>query len=114
MSAPASWPVAIQPREKPSCSSGTLVATIAVAAAENPLKTPIAARAPINCQTFCTSPISAVKMQMAMHDRTTIALRPTRSAREPQIGEKIAAKKKFDEAITPAQRSTFSIGCTPS
>ncbi len=58
--------------------------------------------------------MSAVKIAIATHERMTIALRPVRSATPPQNGEKIAASRKFADAMIPAQIETAAIGLTPS
>ena len=51
---------------------------------------------------------------IARHERTTIALRPVRSAMPPQTGEKIAASKKIDRRDDARPDGDLRIGLTPS
>src|SRR5579875_1037278 len=113
-SVPTICAVDIQPIARPSDSSGTCDPTSAVAALANPLSIPIIVRAPASSQTFWESPIKAEVMQPNMLERTTIGLRPTRSARPPQIGAKNAATKKLIEPMIPDHKLTSATERIPS
>ncbi len=113
-SPPTNWPVLSQPRAKPSRCSGTRVATSAMEAAENPAKAPISARTAKNSHTVNDRPISAVKMPIAKVERSSICLRPRRSAMRPQSGEAKAATSGVTPLRMPAQRSTALGLVTPS
>src|SRR5215469_3009146 len=71
-------------------------------------------RAAKNCQTLSDSPISTVKKPIARLERTSINLRPCRSATRPQIGEAKAATNEVTPDRTPAQMSIAPADCTPS
>src|SRR5205823_2009557 len=83
-------------------------------ALENPAKTPISARHPKNCQTSPAAPIKAVKTPIARLDRSSINLRPWRSATWPHKGEAKAAISEVTPFKTPAQMSIAASLSTPS
>ena len=85
-----------------------------MAAALNPANAPINARSPSSCQAVCTTLISPMNRQMAKQERSTISLRPRRSATLPQNGDTNAAMNGVTDASTPAQTSTAAGLRTPS
>ncbi len=114
ISVPAICAVAIQPSAKPSDEPGTCEATSAVAALLKPPNIPINARAPVSSHMFSDQPIRADVIAPKMLERTTIALRPNRSASAPQIGAHSAAARKLTEPTMPDHSSTRESGWTPS
>jgi hypothetical protein len=96
--------VLINPSEDASFRCGTWLAISTTEAAENPANTPISARAPSSCHTSITTPISTVHTEIANAERSTISLRPYRSAIRPQIGEANAATNEATDPSTPDQR----------
>src|SRR3954452_13872985 len=113
-SEPTSCPVLSQPSEYPRRSSGTWLATSAIAAAENPAKIPISPRNANICHTLAATPISPVKMPIAMLERISISLRPCLSDSLPQIGEVKAATNDVLPPRMPAQIATPLWLSTPS
>ena len=92
---------------------GARVATSAMEAAEKPLKAPMRARRLTSCQSAADRPISAMKMAMAKLERSTMSLRPVRSAIEPQSGDTAAEIRKLTELSTPDQKSMVEGSCRP-
>ena len=90
MSVPTICAVAIQPSAKPSIDAGTVVETSAVAAPLKPAKSPISTRAPSNSKTLNETPIRIEASEPQTLARTSMTLRPKRSARAPQYGEENA------------------------
>ncbi len=94
-------------------SRGTMPATSAVAAAIVPVNTPCRMRSARNCSTFCTSPIRAMIRPPISIERSTISLRPCRSASAPQMGLKIASETPVLVTSAPDQKTTALSGLTP-
>src|SRR6516162_10789449 len=74
----------------------------------------ISARNAKNCQIFAAKPISAVNAPMASVKRSSISLRPRRSATRPHIGEAKAAMKEVTPLRMPDHRATALGVSTPS
>src|ERR1051325_502393 len=85
-----------------------------MAALENPAKTPIRARKAKNCQTLSAAPISAVNRPIARLERSSINLRPCRSATVPHKGDAKAATKEVTPFRIPAQTAIDEALSTPS
>ncbi len=83
---PTNWAVCIIPRAKPMLSSGVSAATRVSAAGTVPQNTPCNTRSSSNTPGVCASPMANASTAPATVARTSIATRPTRSARAPQIG----------------------------
>ncbi len=113
-SVPTICPVVIQPSAKPSSDSGTIDPTSAVAALVKPPATPISARDVVSSHTLGEKAIIAAVSPPKMLERTTIALRPTRSATSPHSGANSAPVSALMEKMMPDQRSTAAGSCTPS
>ena len=113
-SIPTNAPVAIQPIANPKADSGTIEATSAEAALEKPPATPISARDAVNSTTFGERAIMAAVSPPNKLERTTIDLRPTRSATLPQSGATSAPVSALIEKMRPDHISTAALSCTPS
>ena len=94
-------------------SRGTMPATSAVAAAIVPVNMPWRIRRTRNSPTFCTSPMRAMINPPTSIARSTISLRPCRSASAPQIGLKIASETPVLVTSAPDQKTTALSGLTP-
>ena len=94
-------------------SRGTMPATNAVAAAIVPVNMPWRMRSTRNSSTFCTSPMSAMISPPISIARSTMSLRPCRSASAPQMGLKIASETPVLVTSAPDQKTTALSGLTP-
>ena len=111
--APTKTEVWIMPSANPSCFLGELVAISAVEAATVPVKAPSTSRRVTSCQGAVTSALRATVMVAANMARSTIGLRPLRSATMPQIGAAIAITPAPAACTAPDQRAAFSVEPAP-
>ena len=80
----------------------------------NPANPPIKARKPANCHTLPTRLIRKLNRAMAKQDRSTMSLRPRRSATRPHSGEANAATSGVTADSAPTHRSICAGPRTPS
>lgn len=66
-----------------------------------------------NCWTFCTSPIAESTSAPPNMARSTMILRPYRSAKAPQMGEKMAMAAAWVAISAPDQYSTAARSLMP-
>ena len=70
------------------------MAISALALGTNPPNKPSSARSARNCQILLAKPISTITMDIPSAERSSMILRPLRSASPPQKGDAIAENKK--------------------
>ncbi|MNG01553.1 hypothetical protein D3C84_845410 [compost metagenome] len=86
MSVPAIAPVCSVPRDLPECSLGVREACKETAIEMKPEKNPFSKRSDNSCHGDVTMPISAVTMAIPNPARSSMILRPRRSAMAPHSG----------------------------
>ena len=112
--APLTAPVESVPSAHPLFWRGIWVAIRALAFGTNPPNNPSSARSSKNCQIFCASPISTMTIAMPSAERSSMILRPLRSASPPQNGEATAEKRKVMLKTSPDHILRAAWPVTPS
>ena len=106
--------VCITPRVKPSSAAGATLATRVRVAETVPEKAPCTVRRARSCKGERARAIRATVIPPPKRARTTIALRPWRSASVPQMGATVAITTIPQADITPAQRAASRGSAMPS
>jgi len=99
---------------KPVCSRGASAATSALAAATVPVTRPCTARRMINSSEERAKPIRPSITAPPSVARTTITLRPCRSASAPQMGAASIIVNAWTEITSPESTSTLVPVVLPS
>ena len=112
--APAKMDICMVPNTRPSSSRGVMEAARALTAAVVPVSEPWMTRKINNCTADCANPINSSVMAAPTSARSSMSFLPKRSARVPQIGEKIAMLMPDPPATSPAQSAAWRGSGMPS
>ena len=111
---PLIWAVESVLSAQPLRSRGTCEATSAMAFGMYPEVSPIIARRINSCQTLVAKAWSKMAIAIPSEARSSINLRPLRSARLPHIGDTIADTRNVTLNVRPDHIESASWEVTPS